>query len=187
VIAVNENVVDYLVLQPYAHLTSLSDTVTSVLTRISSVTDVQEVASCLKTERLALVSIYLLQIWYASFVISCVGKQTQINVNDFTLHSNFISTWFATTCIGCVFLSASRSNSVCSSTRLCTARLQSSLHQVDVCTSLVFHGKIIAALGVKGPPHCSTHSARVRQARLRIRRSNILEQSTWHYTKRWIH
>ena len=30
----------------------------------------------------------------------------------------------------------------------------------------------------QGPPHCSTHSARVRQARLRIRRSNSLEQST---------
>jgi len=33
--------------------------------------------------------------------------------------------WFATTCIGCVFPSASRSNSVCSSTRHCTAWLQS--------------------------------------------------------------
>ena len=33
--------------------------------------------------------------------------------------------WFATTCIGCVFLSASRSNPVCSSTRHCTAWLQS--------------------------------------------------------------
>jgi len=40
-----------------------------------------------------------------------------------------------------------------------TARPSSSLHQVDVCTSLVVHGKIIAALSVKGPPHCSTHSA----------------------------
>jgi len=58
-----------------------------------------------------------------------------------------------------------------------TARPGSSLHQVDVCTSLV----------VMGPPHRSTHSARVRQAHLRIRRSNSLEQSTWHYTKRWIH
>jgi len=54
----------------------------------------------------------------------------------------------------------------------------SSLHQVDVCISLVIHGKIIAALSVKGPPHCSTHSARVRQVRLRIRRCNSLEQST---------
>jgi len=31
-----------------------------------------------------------------------------------------------------------------------TARPGSSLHQVDVCTSLVVHGKVIAALGVKG-------------------------------------
>ena len=67
------------------------------------------------------------------------------------------------------------------------ARPGSSLHQGDVCTSLVVHGKITAALSVKGPLHCSTHSARVRQARLRIRQSNSLEQSTWHYTKRWIH
>jgi len=68
--------------------------------------------------------------------------------------------------------------------KLLSARLQGterpgcSLHQVDVCTSLVVHGKIIAALGVKGPPHCSMHSARVRQAHLRIHRSNSLDQST---------
>jgi len=68
-----------------------------------------------------------------------------------------------------------------------TARPGSSVHQVDVCISLVVHGKIIAALGVKGPPHTFTHSARVRQVRLRIRRSNSLNQPSWHCTKCWIH
>jgi len=43
---------------------------------------------------------------------------------------------------------------------------------------MMIAGKIIAALSVKGhAPHHSTHSARVRQARLRIRRSGGLEQS----------
>jgi len=41
-----------------------------------------------------------------------------------------------------------------------TARPGSSLRQVDVWTSLVVHSKIITVFDVKGPPHCSTHSAR---------------------------
>jgi len=57
----------------------------------------------------------------------------------------------------------------------------------SMCASLVVYGKIIAALSVKGPPHRSTHSARVQQARLRIRRSGGLQQSAWHCAKCWIY